>query len=42
MDAVTGAFSYTGKYITRLLLAQGHTVITLTGHPGRQNEFGSG
>ena len=40
MDAVTGAFSYTGKYITRLLLAQGRTVITLTGHPGRPNEFG--
>ncbi|MCY4624382.1 MAG: NAD(P)H-binding protein [Chloroflexi bacterium] len=30
---VTGAFSYTGKYITRLLLAEGHTVRTLTGHP---------
>lgn len=30
---VTGAFSYTGKYIARRLLAQGHTVRTLTGHP---------
>jgi uncharacterized protein YbjT (DUF2867 family) len=40
MDAVTGAFSYTGKYITRLLLAQGREVITLTGHPDRPNEFG--
>ena len=30
---VTGAFSYTGKYITRRLLAEGHTVRTLTGHP---------
>ena len=30
---VTGAFSYTGKYITRRLLADGHTVRTLTGHP---------
>lgn len=40
MDAVTGAFSYTGKYITRLLLAQGREVMTLTGHPERPNEFG--
>jgi NADH dehydrogenase len=40
MDAVTGAFSYTGKYITRLLLAQGREVITLTGHTDRPNEFG--
>ena len=30
---VTGAFSYTGKYIARQLLAEGHTVRTLTGHP---------
>jgi NADH dehydrogenase len=33
--AVTGAFSYSGRYITRRLLAQGHEVITLTGHPQR-------
>lgn len=39
MDAVTGAFSYTGKYITRRLLAAGRQVITLTGHPNRPNEF---
>lgn len=38
--AVTGAYSYTGKYITRRLLAQGHEVITLTGHPGRPDPFG--
>ena len=38
--AVTGAFSYTGKYITRHLLAQGKSIITLTGHPDRANEFG--
>ncbi len=37
--AVTGAFSYTGKYITKRLLAQGHEVITLTGHPDRPNPF---
>jgi uncharacterized protein YbjT (DUF2867 family) len=33
--AVTGAFGYTGKYIARRLLAQGKTVITLTGRPGQ-------
>ena len=30
---VTGAFSYTGKYIARRLLSEGHAVRTLTGHP---------
>ncbi|MEW5868937.1 MAG: NAD-dependent epimerase/dehydratase family protein [Chloroflexota bacterium] len=38
--AITGAYSYTGKYITRRLLARGQQVITLTGHPERPNEFG--
>lgn len=38
---VTGAFSYTGKYVTRRLLAMGKRVRTLTGHPNRVNEFGS-
>jgi NADH dehydrogenase len=37
--AVTGAFSYSGKYITRLLLARGEEVITLTGHPNRPDPF---
>jgi len=37
--AVTGAFSYSGKYIARRLLAQGHEVITLTGHPDRPDPF---
>jgi uncharacterized protein YbjT (DUF2867 family) len=37
--AVTGAFSYSGKYITRRLLARGHEVITLTGHPNRPDPF---
>ena len=37
--AVTGAFSYSGKYITRRLLAQGAEVITLTGHPNRPDPF---
>ena len=40
LHAVTGAFGYTGKYITRRLLATGNQVITLTGHPERTNEFG--
>jgi NADH dehydrogenase len=37
---ITGAFSYTGKYITRRLLAQGLIVRTLTGHPNNPNPFG--
>lgn len=37
---VTGAFSYTGRYITQRLLAKGITVKTLTGHPERPNPFG--
>ena len=39
LDAVTGAFSYTGKYIARRLLAAGRQVRTLTGHPQRPNPF---
>ena len=38
-DVVTGAFGYTGKYIARRLLAQGHRVRTLTGHPDHANSF---
>jgi NADH dehydrogenase len=38
---VTGASGYTGKYITRRLLAAGKKVRTLTGHLGRPHEFGS-
>ena len=37
--AVTGAFSYSGKYITKGLLERGAEVITLTGHPNRPNPF---
>ena len=37
---ITGAFSYTGKYTTRLLLDLGYTVRTLTFHPDRENPFG--
>ena len=38
--AVTGAFSYSGKYITKRLLECGDEVITLTGHPNRPDPFG--
>jgi uncharacterized protein YbjT (DUF2867 family) len=34
LDAVTGAFSYSGAAIARELRAAGHRVRTLTGHPG--------
>jgi NADH dehydrogenase len=37
--AVTGAFSYSGKYITKRLLDCGEEVITLTGHPERPDPF---
>ena len=37
--AVTGAFSYTGKYITKQLLERGEEVVTLTNHPNRPNSF---
>ncbi len=39
-DVVTGALSYTGKYVTRRLLTAGRQVITLTNHPDRANPFG--
>jgi len=35
LDAVTGAFSYSGHAIADRLLAAGRRVRTLTGHPGR-------
>ena len=38
--AVTGAFSYSGKYITKRLVERGEEVITLTGHPNRPDPFG--
>jgi nucleoside-diphosphate-sugar epimerase len=37
---VTGAFSYTGKYVTRKLLDRGEEVTTLTNHPDRPDPFG--
>ena len=40
INFVTGAFGYTGKYITRRLLNMGKSVRTLTGHSDRENPFG--
>ena len=37
---ITGAFSYTGKYATRILLSRGYQICTLTYHPERPNGFG--
>lgn len=39
-DIVTGAFGYSGRYITQRLLAMGQRVKTLTGHPERPDPFG--
>ncbi len=39
LNIVTGAFGYTGKYITRRLLEMGERVKTITGHPKRPNPF---
>jgi uncharacterized protein YbjT (DUF2867 family) len=40
LHAVTGAFGYSGKYITTRLLAEGRRVRTLTNSLHRQNPFG--
>jgi len=40
INVVTGAFGYTGKYITPKLLSDGHQVRTITGHLDRANPFG--
>lgn len=39
LHVVTGAFGYSGQYIARRLLAQGHSVRTLTNSPQRENSF---
>ncbi len=36
---ITGAFSYTGKYIARCLLEKSENIITLTNHPNRPDPF---
>ena len=40
IHAVTGAFGYSGKYITQKLLDRGFSVITLTNSLHRENPFG--
>ena len=40
MDVVTGAFGYTGRFITQRLLLSANVVRTLTDHPDRPNPFG--
>lgn len=39
LNVVTGAFGYTGAYITRRLLNMGKEVRTLTGHPDRRSSL---
>ena len=39
---VTGATDSTGRYITGLLLDQGHAVQSITGHPERKNHSATG
>ena len=40
LHAVTGAFGYSGKYISQRLLDEGYQVITLTNSPHRRHHFG--
>lgn len=40
LDVVTGAFSYTGKYIAERLLSMGKRVRAITEHPDRPDPFG--
>ena len=40
LAVVTGAFSYTGRYVTRHLLDQGVRVRTLTRNPDAEEPFG--
>lgn len=39
VSAVTGGFSYTGRYLTRRLLDEGQSVVNLTSHPARLTDF---
>lgn len=41
LQVVTGAFGYSGRYLTARLLADGHRVRTLTNSPRRANPFGN-
>lgn len=39
IDVLTGAFSYTGRFVAPRLLARGRQLRTLTNHPDRQSAF---
>jgi NADH dehydrogenase len=41
LHVVTGAFGYSGRYITERLLRAGHRVRTLTHSPNREHPFGN-
>lgn len=41
LDVVTGAYNYTGKYVTRRLLARNRRVLALTSAGNRPNPFGA-
>ena len=41
IHAVTGAFGYSGKYIAKRLIDEGHRVITITNSLDRKNPFGN-
>src|SRR5262245_51834275 len=41
LHVVTGAFGYSGRYITERLLQAGHRVRTLTNSPDREHPFGN-
>jgi len=41
LHVVTGAFGYSGRYITERLLQSGHRVRTLTNSPDREHSFGN-
>lgn len=41
LHVVTGAFGYSGRYITTRLLQAGHRVRTLTNSPNREHPFGN-
>ena len=40
IHAITGAFGYSGKYIAKSLIEEGHRVITITNSLDRRNPFG--
>jgi NADH dehydrogenase len=41
LNVVIGAYGYTGRFITKILLEKGIKVRTLTNHPNRPHPFGN-